>query len=221
MLGVLASACPFLSAAGVSHCRVPEVACDAVQAPLTFCTAEISSASYLSPTPRSGTSAKPAHAASLSHSPCRRLLPPLACSALPLHAITLHGRHVRRMRPACRYTGALALGLCLATFGAACVSNPGEVTAASLAAHTALYPYDGLTSHARQQCWTCLWQRPARSKHCSVCNRLDTPAPPLLRIAHRASSYTTPSACTSLRKLHSQALLSSLMRCMCACLARM
>ena len=69
-----------------------------------------------------------------------------------------------------RHTGALAVGACLLTFWATATSDPGYITDDNLATHLRLYPFDGLTSKEKD-CWTCHRPRPARSKHCPLCNR--------------------------------------------------
>ena len=49
-------------------------------------------------------------------------------------------------------------------------SDPGVLTRAHLDASVLRYPNNGLIFFGRQ-CRTCQWQKPARSKHCSVCDR--------------------------------------------------
>lgn len=49
-------------------------------------------------------------------------------------------------------------------------SDPGEVSGACLASYSRIFPDDGLIFFGRT-CTTCQWKKPARSKHCSVCNR--------------------------------------------------
>ena len=71
----------------------------------------------------------------------------------------------------CRYTGAIVLGACLAAFIAACLSDPGIITAGTHAKHAALYAYSGVVSQDGQHCSVCMWKRPARSKHCNITNR--------------------------------------------------
>lgn len=49
-------------------------------------------------------------------------------------------------------------------------SDPGELQRVQLNSALAKFPDDGLIFFGRD-CKTCGWQKPARSKHCSVCNR--------------------------------------------------
>ena len=60
----------------------------------------------------------------------------------------------------------------LASFALACFTDPGVVTAANAAGYQALHAYDGvLFSAAAPPCATCKIPKPARSKHCKVCDR--------------------------------------------------
>ncbi len=72
--------------------------------------------------------------------------------------------------PSSRYTGSAATGLCLLAFAVASLSDPGTITKDNADAHQALFAYDGeLFSPTR--CLSCEFIKPARSKHCSTCNR--------------------------------------------------
>ncbi|XP_067935209.1 palmitoyltransferase ZDHHC4-like [Watersipora subatra] len=51
------------------------------------------------------------------------------------------------------------------------VSNPGVIRARNHRAALAVYSYDGLVYRMGQTCVTCGFDKPARSKHCSVCNK--------------------------------------------------
>lgn len=68
----------------------------------------------------------------------------------------------------------LFIGICvLAVFVStdlAFFSDPGEISNACLAGYFRKFPDDGLIFFGRT-CTTCQWKKPARSKHCSVCNR--------------------------------------------------
>lgn len=64
------------------------------------------------------------------------------------------------------------LAAALAAFAAASFADPGVVTRANVAGYRALYAYDGLLFPATaEECDTCKQPKPARSKHCKVCNR--------------------------------------------------
>ena len=64
------------------------------------------------------------------------------------------------------------VALALATFALACFVDPGVVTADNVLGYQALYPYDNLLfSETQGMCDTCQLAKPARSKHCRVCNR--------------------------------------------------
>jgi palmitoyltransferase ZDHHC4 len=92
----------------------------------------------------------------------------------------------------------------LASFWLACRSSPGRLTPANAAAALQTYPHDGLL-FIPKDCPTCKLPRPARSKHCSLCNMcvarfdhrtvlppLRAPPPPL---SPDASSLLSLSVC--------------------------
>lgn len=81
----------------------------------------------------------------------------------------LQAAHYRLIDPAGRWTGAAVMGITLLAFGAASVSNPGVITPANHQDHMRLY--GGAAVDKRAQCNTCNWQRPARSRHCTICKR--------------------------------------------------
>ncbi|XP_030631485.1 palmitoyltransferase ZDHHC4 [Chanos chanos] len=52
-----------------------------------------------------------------------------------------------------------------------CSRDPGTVTKKNHAALLKMYPYDERLFHQGTSCPTCLLTKPARSKHCRLCNR--------------------------------------------------
>lgn len=64
----------------------------------------------------------------------------------------------------------VAIFLVVVSTELAIFSDPGELHGAQLEAALARFPDDGLIFFGRE-CKTCGWKKPARSKHCSVCNR--------------------------------------------------
>lgn len=69
-----------------------------------------------------------------------------------------------------QYTGAGALGVCLLAFAITSSVDAGVVTRDTEAFHQSLYAYDEVTN-TQKDCETCRIRKPARSKHCKVCNR--------------------------------------------------
>ena len=65
-----------------------------------------------------------------------------------------------------RYTGSAAVLAALSTYVAACVSDPGIITATNLQDHLQLSP-----PLAAVDCSVCVQPRPARAKHCYLCKR--------------------------------------------------
>eukprot|EP00315_Gephyrocapsa_oceanica_P032215 CAMPEP_0185413650 /NCGR_PEP_ID=MMETSP1365-20130426/5174_1 /TAXON_ID=38817 /ORGANISM="Gephyrocapsa oceanica, Strain RCC1303" /LENGTH=388 /DNA_ID=CAMNT_0028016531 /DNA_START=35 /DNA_END=1201 /DNA_ORIENTATION=- len=62
-----------------------------------------------------------------------------------------------------------AVGVAIATFVAASFSDPGTITPANLHRFSR-EPFDGVL-YRPKMCPSCMLPRPARSKHCSICNK--------------------------------------------------
>ncbi|KAK3105795.1 hypothetical protein FSP39_005880 [Pinctada imbricata] len=52
-----------------------------------------------------------------------------------------------------------------------CVDDPGEITLSNLDTFKAVYEFDNRLYKPRNTCRTCKFTKPARSKHCSICDR--------------------------------------------------
>ena len=53
----------------------------------------------------------------------------------------------------------------------ACAADPGYITHENHSYYMSLYPYDYTLYHPGNQCRTCGFLKPARSKHCSICKK--------------------------------------------------
>ncbi|KAL5712749.1 protein S-acyltransferase [Ranunculus cassubicifolius] len=69
-----------------------------------------------------------------------------------------------------RLTSFLAVGVGLLLFLLTSFSDPGTVKVENVSQYLSAYPYDNIIYH-KKECSTCLIPKPARSKHCSVCDR--------------------------------------------------
>lgn len=64
----------------------------------------------------------------------------------------------------------VVVSLTVVAFLLACYTDPGRITKDNLERYLPNYPYDGIM-YMPKTCRTCLIERPARSKHCPLCDR--------------------------------------------------
>ncbi|KAL0005777.1 hypothetical protein SO802_013338 [Lithocarpus litseifolius] len=69
-----------------------------------------------------------------------------------------------------RYTSLLAVGIGVLLFLLTSFSDPGTVKAENVSQYISAYPYDNVI-YSEKECSTCKIPKPARSKHCSICDR--------------------------------------------------
>ncbi|KAK4282840.1 hypothetical protein QN277_014168 [Acacia crassicarpa] len=69
-----------------------------------------------------------------------------------------------------RYTSLLAVAVGILLFLLTSFSDPGTINSANVSQYLSAYPYDNII-YAEKECSTCKIQKPARSKHCSICDR--------------------------------------------------
>ncbi|KAF5746978.1 DHHC-type zinc finger family protein isoform 1 [Tripterygium wilfordii] len=69
-----------------------------------------------------------------------------------------------------RYTSFLAGGVGILLFLLTSFSDPGTVKAENVSQYISVYPYDNII-YTEKECSTCKIPKPARSKHCSICDR--------------------------------------------------
>ncbi|KAJ8472029.1 hypothetical protein OPV22_026372 [Ensete ventricosum] len=68
------------------------------------------------------------------------------------------------------YTSMIAVGVGVLLFLLTSFSDPGIVTAENVSKYISAYPYDEII-YVEKECSTCKIRKPARSKHCGICNR--------------------------------------------------
>ncbi|XP_010324831.1 probable protein S-acyltransferase 17 isoform X2 [Solanum lycopersicum] len=69
-----------------------------------------------------------------------------------------------------RYISLLAVGGGILLFLLTSFSDPGTVNAVNVSHYLSAYPYDNII-FSEKECPTCKIPKPARSKHCSICDR--------------------------------------------------
>uniref|UniRef100_A0A7N2L3T6 S-acyltransferase n=1 Tax=Quercus lobata TaxID=97700 RepID=A0A7N2L3T6_QUELO len=69
-----------------------------------------------------------------------------------------------------RYTSLLAVGIGVLLFLLTSFSDPGTVKAENVSQYFSAYPYNNVI-YSEKECSTCKIPKPARSKHCSICDR--------------------------------------------------
>jgi len=70
-----------------------------------------------------------------------------------------------------RVTGSIVMFICYYTFYKACTTDPGVINNKNHAKKVAkVYKYDGAMYTKDNECSTCKYVKPARSKHCTVCD---------------------------------------------------
>ncbi|KAB1996049.1 hypothetical protein ES319_D13G203800v1 [Gossypium barbadense] len=69
-----------------------------------------------------------------------------------------------------RYASSLAVAVGILLFLVTSFSDPGTVKADNVSRYLSAYPYDNII-YTEKECPTCKIPKPARSKHCSLCNR--------------------------------------------------
>ena len=72
--------------------------------------------------------------------------------------------------PQVAFANILAL-VCFWVYYKACATEPGKVTQENVRDYVEKYKeyYDGEIYKEKNKCKTCLFDKPARSKHCSIC----------------------------------------------------
>ncbi|KAG6421084.1 hypothetical protein SASPL_117633 [Salvia splendens] len=68
------------------------------------------------------------------------------------------------------YTSFLAVGVGIILFLLTSFSDPGVVNSSNVSQYLSAYPYDNII-FTEKECDTCKIPKPARSKHCSICDR--------------------------------------------------
>eukprot|EP00914_Ancora_sagittata_P033322 GHVO01067187.1.p1 GENE.GHVO01067187.1~~GHVO01067187.1.p1 ORF type:complete len:254 (+),score=20.19 GHVO01067187.1:207-968(+) len=69
------------------------------------------------------------------------------------------------------YTAFVAVTACMTTFLLASFTDPGTITLANHEQYIKAYPFDHTRFVPHAICRTCKLEKPARSKHCSYCDR--------------------------------------------------
>ena len=69
-----------------------------------------------------------------------------------------------------KVTGSILMFACYYSFYKACTVDPGVIKDDNAAAARRRYPYDGVMFKKENECRTCKIDKPARSKHCVVCD---------------------------------------------------